>query len=122
MGSASRVVRAVQEALETMVVRVVEEKVEQAVSAALAPPDTSLFGELSDQIRVLDLYLQTLKPMHVLLRDFCASVRATLPASAAAASVSLEGLLTILQARARDSPLASRRQRLLSRRVRMTSC
>lgn len=40
-----------QDALETMVVRVIEEKVEVIVSAALAPPNTTLFESTADQIQ-----------------------------------------------------------------------
>ena len=40
-----------QEALDTMAVRVIEEKVEQIVSAALLPPDTSLFSDTAEQIQ-----------------------------------------------------------------------
>jgi CBS domain containing-hemolysin-like protein len=87
----------VQDALETMVVRVIEEKVEQIVSAALSPPDISLFQDTAEQIQVLDLYLSMLQPMNTILKEFCAAVAAELPSKAAAQS-SLEGLLTVLQA------------------------
>jgi hypothetical protein len=86
-----------QEALETLIVRIIEEKVEQVVSSALACPSIALFPDTTEQVQVLDLYLQTLKPMHALLLDFCSKVQAELPTKSAAATASLDGLLTVLQ-------------------------
>jgi hypothetical protein len=86
-----------QEALETLIVRIIEEKVEQVVSSALACPNVSFFPDTTEQIQVLDLYLQTLKPMHALLLDFCSKVQAELPTKSAATSASIDDLLTVLQ-------------------------
>ena len=81
-----------------MVVRVVEEKAEPAISSALAPPDLSLFDTVTDQIAVLDNYLAMLPPMSHILKEFVDGVLGELPAKGAA-QASLEGILNVLQVR-----------------------
>jgi hypothetical protein len=94
-----------QEALETMVVRVIEETGEQAISAALAPPDPNLFESVSQQIAVTDAYLAMLPAMNNVLKEFCDNVLNELPTKGAA-QASVESLLTVLQARRSACSLA----------------
>ena len=89
---------ALQEAMETMVVRVIEEKAEPVVSGALAPPDTSLFDSIGDQITVMGHYLSLLPPASTIVAEFCEGVRRELP-TRGAADASLDALQLVLQAR-----------------------
>ena len=87
---------AVQEAIETLVVRIVEEKAEGVVLAAVEPPDAANFAEPADFLTALDAYLSMLPAARDVLREAIDAIVGELPVKAAA-EASLEGLFSILQ-------------------------
>lgn len=88
----------VQEAIETLVVRIVEEKAEGVVLAAVEPPDAANFPEPADFLTALDAYLSMLPAARDVLREAIDAIVSELPVKAAA-EASLEGLFAILQVR-----------------------
>lgn len=85
-----------QEAIETLVVRIVEEKAEAVVLAAVDPPDSANFPEPSDFLAALDAYLSMLPAARDVVREAVDAIVSELPARAEA-EASLEGLFAILQ-------------------------
>ena len=85
-----------QEALDTLVVRIVEEKAEPLVAIVVEPPDPSELPDPADLIAVLDMYLALLRPAKDILGEFVANVSKELPVQTHA-QPSLEALSSILQ-------------------------
>jgi hypothetical protein len=96
---------ALQEAIETLVVRIVEEKVEPLVAAAVSPPDPMSFPNPVEYLQVLDAYLSMLPSAKDILADFTGVVEQQLPVKVNAQQ-SLEGLQTIFQVRPYSHRLA----------------
>lgn len=87
-----------QEAIETLVVRIVEEKAEGVVLAAVDPPDSAKFPEPAEFLSAIDAYLSMLPPARDVLREAVDAIVAELPVKEDA-ETSLEGLFSILQVR-----------------------
>lgn len=100
-----------QEAIETLVVRIVEEKAEAVVAAAVEAPDSANFPEPSDFLAALDAYLTMLPVARDIVREAVDAVVSELPVKAAA-EASLEGLFAILQVRSRCCSVATRVSRM----------
>lgn len=95
-----------QEAIETLVVRIVEEKAEAVVAAAVEAPDAANFPEPSDFLTALDAYLTMLPVARDIVREAVDAVVSELPVKASA-EASLEGLFAILQVRSRGCSVAT---------------
>ena len=85
-----------QEALDTLVVRIVEEKAEPLVAQVVEPPDSTELSDPADLIAVLDMYLALLSPAKDILAEFVAKVSKELPVTTHS-QPSLEALSSILQ-------------------------
>ena len=85
-----------QEALDTLVVRIVEEKAEPLVAQVVEAPDPSELPDPADVIAVLDMYFTLLRPAKDILAEFVAKVSKELPVTTHA-QPSLEALSSILQ-------------------------
>lgn len=87
-----------QEALDTLVVRIVEEKAEPLVATVVDPPDPSDLADPADLIAVLDMYLALMRPAKDILGEFVTQILKELPVKTNAQH-SLEALSSILQVR-----------------------
>jgi hypothetical protein len=87
---------ALQEALDTLVVRIVEEKAAPLVASVVEPPECSEIPDPADLISVLDKYLAMLRPVKDILDDFVAKVLQELPVKTHSQN-SLDALSSILQ-------------------------